>query len=178
MNPIRGISWREKSQVVDLLLEYNKSLTIIPLDSGLEAEVVRICLDETSFVLKVWNRSSKPSIECQYKLLKSLYDQGLSVTQPFGWGLDKDDNQVLLTSFDGFPVKKVKQSILIYLVRVLSDIHMFSLDDLGDSILLKYDFIKYFYPRIIEHEDIHILLNHLVERKRPISRCIETSLCI
>lgn len=163
MNPIRDVNWREKSQVVDSLLEYSNSLIVVPLDSGLEAEVTRICFDGTSFVLKVWNRSSKPNVECQYNLLKALFNQGLSVSQPLGWGFDKDANQVLLTSFDGSPVKKVKQSILINLAKKLSDIHRFPLEDLDGSILHKYDFINYFYPSIEEHKEIQILLNQLVD---------------
>lgn len=162
MNSIRDISWAEKDRLVDSLSEYSSSLTVVPLKSGLEAEVAKICLDETSFVLKVWNRSSRPNVECQYNLLKVLFNQGLPVSRPMGWGWDKDSNQVLLTSYDGSPVMKVKQPILIYFAKILSDIHRFPPEDLGGSILCKYDFIHYFYPRVEEHQDIQILLEKLV----------------
>jgi hypothetical protein len=165
-NPIRDVNWRDKSKAVDSLSEYSSSLTIIPLDSGLEAEVARICLDGTSFVIKIWNKASKPNVEGQFKLLKALYNRGLSVSEPMGWGMDKDGNPVLLTSFDGSPIKKVNQPILISLAKILSDVHKFPLDRLDGSILYKYDFINYFYPRIEEHKDIHTLLNQLVERSK------------
>lgn len=97
-------------------------------------------------------------------MLKALFNHGLAVSQPLGWGLDKDANPVLLTSFDGSPVMKVNQSLLIYLAQMLSDIHRFPLKDLGGSILHKHDFINYFYPRIEQHKDIQILLNLLVDR--------------
>ncbi|MGG4345130.1 phosphotransferase [Paenibacillus lautus] len=163
MNTISDINWRDKSLVVDSLLEFSNSLTVVPLESGLEAEVTKICFDESSFVLKVWNKSSKPNVECQYMLLKALFNQGLSVSQPLGWGLDKDANQVLLTSYDGSPVMKVNQSKLINIAKILSDIHKIPLAKLSGSNIMKYEFINYFYPSIEEHKDIHMLLNHLVD---------------
>lgn len=163
MNSIREVSWKEKSQVVDSLIEFSDSLTVVPLDSGLEAEVVRIYLDETSFVMKIWNRSSKPNVASQYKLLKVLFNQGLPVSQPLGWGFNQDENQVLLTSFDGSPLKKLTQSDLIDLTKILSDIHRFPLQELEESILHTYEFIHYFYPRIEEHKDLKTLLHRLVD---------------
>lgn len=164
-NPIREVNWRDKSKVIDSLSN-SSSLTVVPLDSGLEAEVAKICLDKASFVLKVWNRTSKPNVEGQYKLLKALYSQGISVSEPLGWGMDENENPVLLTSFDGSPVKKVNQSILISLANILSDIHKFPVEGLDGSILHQYDFIDYFYPKIEEHIDIQELLNQLVDRSK------------
>ncbi|MNJ68564.1 hypothetical protein D3C77_648220 [compost metagenome] len=78
-NLIGDVNWIERSRIIDALLDHNASLTMIPLESGLEAEVTRINSSESSVVLKVWNRSSKPNIELQYKLLDTLYSRGLSV---------------------------------------------------------------------------------------------------
>jgi hypothetical protein len=86
MNNLKDINWIKRSKVIDSLSEYSDSLTVVPLDSGLEAEVTRFCTSESSVVLKVWNRTSKPNVELQYKLLDALYTQGLSVSQPLGWG--------------------------------------------------------------------------------------------
>ncbi|XEC92937.1 phosphotransferase family protein [Paenibacillus tarimensis] len=163
MNPIRDVHWREKSHIVDLLSDHN-SLIASPLDSGYEADVTRICLDGNSYVLKVWSRTSKPDVESQYKLMKALYNQMLTVSQPLGWGLDRDANPVLLTSFDGMPVTKVNQSLLIDLAKKLSEIHRFPLDMLGGTVVPKHDFIDYFYPRIDEYRDLELLLNRLVEQ--------------
>jgi hypothetical protein len=162
-NMIRDINWIEGSSVIDYLSDHSASLTAIPLDSGLEAEVTRICIFESSFVLKVWNRTSKPNVEIQYKLLNAFYTRGLSVSQPLGWGLDKNMNPVLLTSFDGSPIVKVNQSLLITFVKMLTEIHRFPLEELDASLLQKHDFIEYFYPVIEDHIDIRNLLEQLVK---------------
>ncbi|OPA75349.1 aminoglycoside phosphotransferase [Paenibacillus selenitireducens] len=171
-DPMREINWLAKCDEIDSLIEQgSSSLTYIPLDSGLEAEVTKICTDETSFVLKVWNKTSKPDVKLQYKLLEVLYDQGLSVSQPFGWGVDKNNNQVLLTSFDGTPIHKLNSSKLTQLAKILMNIHKVSLEDLNGA-LPKHDFIRYFYPGIEEHLDIKNLLVQLVESTVMKQECI------
>lgn len=171
-DPIRDINWMVTSKVIDSLVEQSSSLTIIPLDSGLEAEVTKICTAESSFVLKVWNRNSKPDVKCQYKLLDALYNRGLSVSKPFGWGLDKNINQVLLTSFDGSPINKVNQSKLTKLAKILTNIHRFPYKDLDSSLLQKHDFVSYFYPRIEEHQDIKNLLIRLTKSANLKQDCL------
>ncbi|WP_337100039.1 aminoglycoside phosphotransferase family protein [Paenibacillus sp. YIM B09110] len=153
----------EKSEVVDSLLDDSSSITFVPLDAGLEAEVTKICSNESSYVLKVWNRSSKPNVGNQYRLLEALHNQGLSVSQPIGWGIDKEMNQVLLTSYDGIPVRKVNQSSIKKLVKILTGIHRYPLEKLDSSILQKHDFVGYFYPSIEEHMDIKDVLLKLLE---------------
>jgi hypothetical protein len=162
-NLIRDIKWIERSNVIDYLSDQSASLTAVPLDSGLEAEVTRIYISETSFVLKVWNRNSKPNVEVQYKLLNAFYSRGLSVSQPLGWGQDKDMNPVLLTSFDGSPIVKVNLSLLTTLVKILTEIHRIPLEELDVSLLQKHGFISYFYPAIEDHLDIRNLLEQLVK---------------
>ncbi|OXM12984.1 aminoglycoside phosphotransferase family protein [Paenibacillus herberti] len=163
MNSISEIDWKVKSKVVNTLLENRNKLILVPLDSGLEAEVTKVCLEESCFVLKVWNRSSKPNIEQQFKLLKTLYDEGLPVSQPYGWGLDKEANSVLLMSFNGAAVTKINESKLISLAKILTSIHDFPLNCLEDTLFNKHDFINYFYSEIEEHEDIHLLIKQLVD---------------
>jgi aminoglycoside phosphotransferase (APT) family kinase protein len=171
-DPIKSVTWVKKSKELDSLLEHSSLLTIVPLDSGLEAEVIRICMAESSYVLKLWNRNSKPDVKRQFKLLEALHNRGLSVSQPLGWGLDSNKNQVLLTHFDGVPIGKVNKSILTELAKILTNIHRFPTGDLDTSVLQKYDFISYFYPAIEDHLDIKNLLTKLLESTFMKQECI------
>lgn len=162
MNILTDIAWKEQSQEVEALLEYSDLLNVTSLESGLEAEVRKISIDGNSYVLKTWNKSSKPNVESQYKLLKVLYQQGIAVSQPLGWGTDKEANHVLLTSFDGVPVNKVKKNTFIHFAELLSTIHDFPHENYSELKLHKYDFIAYFYPDIEKHPDIHMVLTNLV----------------
>ncbi|BFH31369.1 phosphotransferase [Paenibacillus melissococcoides] len=109
---IRDIDWMEISSEAHSLLQPEDScITILPMKSGLEAEVTRISIGGLHFVLKVWNQDSKPNVHAQYKLLEALYRRGLPVSQPYGWGLDRDENPTLLTSFDGSPIEKANQPL-------------------------------------------------------------------
>lgn len=160
-NPIRDINWIESSPLLDSLLS-DKSLSFEPLDSGLEAEVAKISNSESSAVLKIWNRTSKPNVELQYKLLKALHSRGISVSNPLGYGLE-NDNPVLLTSYDGSSIQKIDQSLLVRLARILSDIHHFPVEEHEHTIFQKNEFISYFFPAIDDHQDIRILLDRLVK---------------
>lgn len=162
-NLIRDINWIERNQVIDSLSDHNAFLTVVPMDSGLEADVIRIFLSDSSVVLKIWNRVSKPNVELQYKLLDALYTRGLSVSQPLGWGLDKEKNPVLLTSFDGAPIMKVNQTLLTTLAKILTEIHRYPKEELDSSLLQRFDFISYFFPAIEDHQDIKNILEQLVK---------------
>lgn len=170
---IRNMDWMEISSEVNSLLEQgDSSVTIRPIKPGLEAEVTRISIGGLHFVLKVWNRDSKPNVRDQYKLLEALYNRGLPVSKPCGWGLDRDENPTLLTSFDGSPIVKANQSILKTLTIMLTRIHNMPLQDIDESVLQKHDFIRYFYPRIEEHVELRELLLELVERTDMKQDCI------
>lgn len=163
-NPIRNIDWMEISSEVHSLLQPEDScVTILPMKSGLEAEVTRISIDGLHFVLKVWNRDSKPNVHAQYKLLEALYSRELPVSKPYGWGLDRDENPALLTSFDGSPIEKANQSLFKALTNILTQIHRMPLQDIDEPGLPKHEFIDYFYPGIEEHIDLKDLLVQLVE---------------
>lgn len=163
---VRNIRWIEKSMDFESLEKHSDSFDFTPLESGLEAEVIKICTPESGFVLKIWNRHSKPEVGIQYKLLDVLYRQGKAVSKPIGWGIDESDNPVLLTSFDGLPVNRVDQSKLTQLAKVLLDIHKVPLESLGDFKLPQHEFVRYFYPGIHDHPDIENLLVQLVERAK------------
>lgn len=74
-NPIREIDWMEISSEASSLLRPEESC-IFPMKSGLEAEVTRISVGGLQFVLKVWNRDSKPDVRNQYMLLEAFYNRG------------------------------------------------------------------------------------------------------
>lgn len=82
--PISIVDWVEKSEILDRLLNQEDILTVHPLEHGLEAEVMQISSAQESFVLKIWNKSSKPDIRFQYRLLSVLFESGLPVSNPVG----------------------------------------------------------------------------------------------
>ncbi|MNJ50289.1 Phosphotransferase enzyme family protein [compost metagenome] len=131
---------------------------MIPLSPGLEADVVKLELRNSSYVLKIWNKDSRPDIGKQYELLADLYKKGLRVPKPYGWGIDADHNQVLLTSYDGEPISKLNRSILMNLAWMLKEVHNYRLGSTDAIQIPKYDFIRYFFPSIEMHNDINNLL--------------------
>ncbi|RRJ65185.1 aminoglycoside phosphotransferase family protein [Paenibacillus oralis] len=157
---ILNINWVELEQ--DTLNLKTQAHKVIPLSPGLEADVVKVESGNGSYVLKIWNKSSKPHIENQHKLLSELYNRGISVSKPYGWGVDADNNQVLLTSYDGMPVSKINKNKLKNLARMLAEVHKFRLND-NDSLLIpRYDFIHYFFPSIETHEDLNRTLMNVI----------------
>lgn len=166
IDTIRKITWIEKDEgIIELLLQESQDnpQQIVSLPSGLEAEVVKITADDSSFVLKVWNKESKPEVGIQYKLLDYLYDRDVAVSRPYGWGINEDGHQVLLTGFNGFPITKVDKSKLTELARILLKVHQIPIESMDSCALKKYDFVKYFFPSIEEHPDIYNLLMELMD---------------
>ncbi|MDQ0175931.1 aminoglycoside phosphotransferase family protein [Bacillus chungangensis] len=162
-NPICNVNWIEKNNLIDDLLK-EASLTTDPMDQGFEAEVIKINSDKESFVLKVWNQRSKPDVSFQFHLLNVLFERGLSVSKPVGWGINPNTDKVLLTTFDGTPVLKVNKKKIMDIANLLSNIHQTTLEDLKNIQLPKYDFIDYFYPGVREHLDLYHALVPLVQR--------------
>lgn len=163
INPIGIVEWIEKNDIIDDLLKQEGSLTTQPIDQGFEAEVMKICSDRDSFVLKVWNKSSNPDICFQYHLLNVLYEQGLAVSKPLGWGINPNGNKVLLTTFDGMPILNVNKKKMIEIANILSKIHQIHVKEIGNIQLPKYDFIDYFFPGVREHADVYNALIALVQ---------------
>ena len=126
------VDWVEKNEVLDGLLIREATLTTQSMDQGFEAEVVKICLGEDSFVLKVWNKTSKPDVGYQYHLLTVLFDQGLTVSKPLGWGINPNADKVLLTTFDGMPVLKVNEKKMTEMANILSRIFIVNLSGLAN----------------------------------------------
>ncbi|TJY43948.1 aminoglycoside phosphotransferase family protein [Cohnella pontilimi] len=163
-NRFRHIQWNNGSEVSQRLAAPDALWTVHPMPSGLEAEVVRIAFADIHYAMKIWNKSSKPDAQYQYDLLSELRHQGLSVSQPFGSGIDGMDHPVLLTSFDGEAVKKVNPEMIAEIAKLLSQIHNIQMGE--RSFFRKYDFIPYFYPGIDQFPDLHDRLQSIVTDSR------------
>lgn len=161
--PISDVDWAEKNEMIDELLHREDTLTTHTMNQGFEAEVMKITSNNESFVLKVWNKSSKPDIRFQFRLLNVLFERGVSVSKPVGWGINANADQVLLTTFDGTPIHKVDKKKMTELANLLSTIYQIHLDDIGDIQLPKYDFMDYFFPGAREHADLYDVLASLVQ---------------
>lgn len=166
------MDWIEKNEMLDDLLKQEDSLTTQLMEQGFEAEVMKISLLGESFVLKVWNKSSRPDVRVQFRLLNVLFERGIAVSKPVGWGMNPNGDKVLLTTFDGTPALSVNKKKMTDIARILSSIHQTRVEEIGDLHLPKYDFIDYFFPRVSEHTDLHHSLLTLV-RITPIKQeCI------
>lgn len=162
---LESIRWVELSQEFRCLI--GEQYRMFPLSPGLEADVVKIECADRSYVLKVWNKDSRPDIGNQYRLLSELYQSGIHVSKPYGWGTDKDQNQVLLTSYDGEPIAKLSKAKLKRLAQKLIQVHGYDVNDTGNAdanFIPQYDFVGYFFPSIELHEDMHQILTSLLQR--------------
>jgi Ser/Thr protein kinase RdoA (MazF antagonist) len=162
--PIGTIDWVEKTELLDNFLDQQSILTSHPMDQGMEAEVLRISSDTESFVLKIWNKRSKPDIGFQFRLLQLLSERGLSVSTPLGWGKNADGDPILFTTFDGVPVLKSDEKKMTAVANILSSIHQMDGNELEKLDLPKYAFIGYFFPGVNDHPDINSALRSLVQR--------------
>ncbi|WP_169089771.1 aminoglycoside phosphotransferase family protein [Paenibacillus sp. PL91] len=168
MDLLNSVKWIEKDEVLDDLLNHEDSLTLHPIDQGYEAEVLRISSNNARFVLKVWNKSSKPDVRFQFRLLHELHERGLSVSRPLGWGNNLSGEMVLLTSFDGTPVHKVDGKKMADIANILASIHQINIEEMVKLHLPKHDFTDYFFPGAREqHLDIYQAVVPLVQ-KTPI----------
>ncbi|WP_274651215.1 phosphotransferase family protein [Paenibacillus humicola] len=145
---LAGLEWHETTPILNTLITSEGELTFSTLSPGLEADVVKITLGENHFVLKVWNKRSKPDVLRQYRLLDALYRKGIRVSEPIGYGRTETGDDVLLTRYHGTPVTKVSPSIFKKIAAVLADIHRLPPDGLEESLLADHDFAKYFFPGI------------------------------
>ncbi|MFB8374882.1 aminoglycoside phosphotransferase family protein [Paenibacillus taichungensis] len=162
---LESIQWVELSEEIRCL--FGKPYEMLPLSPGLEADVVKMEFVHHSYVLKIWNKDSKPNIRNQYELLSRLYESGIQVSKPYGWGMDVDSNQVLLTSYDGEPIAKLSKAKLKQLAQKLIQVHGYDVNGTGDAdanFIPRYDFFGYFFPSIELHEDMHQILTSLLQR--------------
>lgn len=163
---IRDTNWLEHKQVLTDILQQGDSLTTYTLDQGLEAEVLKISSDQEDYVLKTWNKSSKPDVQFQYRLLDALSERGVAVSKPVGWGIDPNGDKVLLTSFDGIPmlIQAINNKKIEDLASILAQIHQVPVDKLEHIPLPKFDFIEYFFTEASEQPDLHHAVTSLREQ--------------
>lgn len=143
-----GIEWHESTPILNNLIISGAELRFSSLSPGLEADVVKITQGEKHFVLKVWNKHSKPDVLRQYYLLDGLYGQGIHVSEPIGYGRTQVGDNVLLTRYHGAKVTKVSPSIFKKIAAIFADIHRLTTDGLEGRAVARYDFVAYFYPGI------------------------------
>ncbi|MFD0710498.1 phosphotransferase [Paenibacillus sp. GCM10027626] len=98
---IGNVDWIDRTETLDALLKREAALSTHPMDQGFEAEVIKLNSANESYVLKVWNKCSKPDIRFQYHLLNVLHESDIPVSRPVGWGINANLDKVLLTTFDG-----------------------------------------------------------------------------
>lgn len=154
-SPIAQVNWVGKSTELDVLLMQGDSVTVHAMNQGLEAEVMELRSGIGNFVLKVWNKSSKPDIGFQFQLLRVLSELGLSVSMPVGWGINQDSDKVLLTSFDGNTFLQLSEAKMTAMANLLSRIHQIPAGEIREIELPKYSFTGYFFPGVREHDDLH-----------------------
>lgn len=161
-NPISSVNWLEYNDIMDGLLQQEDSLITHSMDQGFEAEVIKISSDQESYVLKTWSMNSKPDIQFQYRLLTALFERGIAVSKPVGWGINPNGDKVLLTSFDGMPAYQINDQKIKELATILAQIHQIHVDELEPAKLPKYPFIDYFFSDVKEYADIYNALNALI----------------
>ncbi|KRE96673.1 hypothetical protein ASG89_30885 [Paenibacillus sp. Soil766] len=148
IDTLAGIEWHETNPILNNLFNSGAEGALSALTPGLEADVVKITLGENHFVLKVWNKRSKPDVLRQYHLLEALHRQGIRVSEPIGYGRTETGDAVLLTRYHGTAVTKVSPSIFKKIAAILADIHRLPPGRLEGMELAKYDFAAYFFPGI------------------------------
>ncbi|MBU5355606.1 aminoglycoside phosphotransferase family protein [Paenibacillus barcinonensis] len=167
MIQLDSINWVQLDEAVRH--EMKQAYRLIPLKPGLEAEVMRVELSGQLYVLKIWNKESRPDIGKQYELLSALAQSGVRVSRPYGWGMDQHQNQVLLMSYDGVPVTRPDRNILSRMAQTLHEIHQYpaSVTDQREEskvYIPRNGFSDYFFPQAAEHEDIHPIIHDLTKR--------------
>ncbi|PYE49644.1 aminoglycoside phosphotransferase family protein [Paenibacillus barcinonensis] len=167
MIQLASIHWVQLDEKIRQVM--NQTYRLVPLKPGLEADVMRVEFSHQSYVLKIWNKESRPDIGRQYTLLSALTQSGIRVSRPYGWGMDQHQNQVLLTSYDGVPVTRLDRDILSQMAQTLHEIHQYPVNvtdhrDVGKAYVLRTDFVDYFFPQAAEHEDIHHIVHDLMKR--------------
>lgn len=163
---LHAIQWKERSDELKRLLEPDAQVNIVALPSGLEADIYKMTTDGESYVLKVWNRESRPNIALQYAILSRLHRQGISVSRPYGWGYDEHQHQVLLTSYDGLPIREVTEDKLTVLARILTDIYQAGAAMIEERLIPKYDFTSYFFDSVGQYEDLQSVPQQLLPLAR------------
>ncbi|MFD1205012.1 phosphotransferase family protein [Sporosarcina contaminans] len=168
-NILQRIEWKERTEKLNDLLQKNV-LSIEALEQGFEAEVMKLQNSDEEFVIKIWNKSANPNIGYQYFLLKALLERGIPVPKVFGWGWNKDGQQVLLTSFDGTQLTSFTENSMKEIGKILSTIHL--IDAQGEFQFPTPDFIRHFFPDIHRHKDLEAILKTIMSAVKMRHDCL------
>jgi len=169
---LRDINWQLQSE--HLLHWINDStLTIEQLQSGLEGEVYKLTKhsDQASIVYKVWNRTSKPNVIFQYQLLQQLSSLNIPVSKVYGCGSDKLGNPILVTSFDGFPLREEEDHDITIFAQYLSGIHnipVHKLNIYAPETKTFDNLVNYFFPGIESYPDIMEAIKTILHNLAPV----------
>jgi len=163
MDLIHSMAWKDMERDVIELFRQQENIVVSPLTPGLEAEVYLVSAAGSTYVLKIWNRQSRPDVALQYSILKHLYEQGAAVSRPYGWGEDKHGHQMLLTSYDGQPVRRLDESIITEMARMLNAVHRMEPHSMVNITLPKYDLVSYYFPGVEHHPDLRNRLNEMMQ---------------
>lgn len=155
---LHNIQWNEQDDSLHTLLQSTDEITQHPLEQGFEAEVIKLSCAQGDLVLKIWNQQAKPDIEAQYQLLQFLLAKGIAVSKPMGWGALDNEDQVLLTTFDGTALTNMNKKKIVQTATLLSAIHHVEITESEYTLLPKYDFIDYFFPDVAMYTDISDIL--------------------
>lgn len=155
---LHNIQWNEQDDSLHTLLQSTDEITQHPLEQGFEAEVIKLSCAQGDFVLKIWNQQAKPDIGSQYLLLQFLLAKRIAVSKPIGWGMLHNEDQVLLTTFDGTALANMNKKKIVQTAILLSAIHHVEITESEYTLLPKYDFIDYFFPDVAMYTDISDIL--------------------
>lgn len=163
---LRDIRWIEKSNAIDNLLTKQKEYDAVQLGQGLEGKVVKIYEEKQNkyFALKIWNEYFDPNLKVQYDVLRILSEQNLPVSFPYGFGKNKQNQSVFLTSYDGSALTNLDQERIIQLAQFLITLHKLSTNEFSGIELPIYNFQTYFFPNIELHLDLFETLQQLINK--------------
>lgn len=160
-------SWSIREDGIDALCSLEE-VGLQPMQAGLEASIYLVEAGDARYVLKVWDKASKPDAEYQFRLLRAMREKGLAVSAPLGVGANEDGHAVLLTSYDGVPLTRLDKRGIASIARLMADIHRCELDEEASGLrLYRPDFVGYFFPGLGEYPDLRELLEQLVAAAEP-----------
>ncbi|RJX38947.1 aminoglycoside phosphotransferase family protein [Paenibacillus pinisoli] len=152
---LAAMDWAEKTKSLEVLLKQEGSFVVSPMKQGFEAEVVKLHSDtHGSYILKIWNKHSRPDVSFQYRLLSTLFERGISVSRPLGWGVMPGGAQALLTAYDGISVNPLHPEKMTAIAGILGELHLLNPHDIEGLNLPCYDFVAYHFQGLDAHHDI------------------------
>ncbi|MFF2886369.1 phosphotransferase family protein [Paenibacillus sp. NPDC057967] len=162
---LAAMDWVEKTEQLEHLLRQNNAFITSPMKQGFEAEVVRLHSDACgSYILKIWNKHSRPDVSFQYRLLSVLFGRGISVSRPLGWGIASEGARALLTTYDGISVDPLNPEKMTVIAGILGELHLLNPHNIKGLNLPRYDFVGYHFQGLDGHDDIAIALQSILPK--------------